>query len=270
MIDSAARGRRPPPRRFRAACPAPSPADTVRAGCSARPRRAHAHRRGTACFDAGEQGVRVRKTPKLALERGERRTQGLDCEIRQAARKMARPHAGTIGRQHVAETLRCAAGEKIPESLHRRRVSPAAEHEGRAFPAPLEIQPGQRFGAAEVLRQDADEQRAVRVAAVAGEAAHAVGDDAARFRRRRDDSRPGTCRRCRRRVVGAEVRRELVVPAAPRRGCPSGRAVLRAVDVGWLVFDAYADGERLSVPKRAAGFVAAARLCRVRTVPDAR
>ena len=163
-----------------------------------------------------------------------------DGELRQAAREIARPDSGTVGRQHVAEPLRSAAGEEVPEPLHRRRVSPAAEHEGRAFPAPLEIQPGQRFGAAEVLRPDADEQRAVGVAAVAGEAAHPVGHDAVRLGGRRHDlPARAHAEGVDRPIVGAVVH-QLVLGGAEAR-MPGGRAVLRAVDAGLVVLDTHAE-----------------------------
>ena len=98
--------------------------------------------------------------------------------------------------------------------------------------------------AAEILRPDAHEQRAVGVYAVAGVIAHAVGDDAVGFAGRGDDR---AARAHAERVDAAaarQVQRQLVIRRAKRR-MARRRAVLRGVDEALRMLNARADGEGL-------------------------
>ena len=83
--------------------------------------------------------------------------------------------------------------------------------------------------AAEILRLDADEQRAVRVLRVAPVLAHAVDDYSALFARRVDHRAAGAHTKCISSAPVLRVAGELIVRRA-ERGMPCEVAVLRAVD----------------------------------------
>ena len=111
--------------------------------------------------------------------------------------------------------------------------------------------PSARPSCAVVLRRDADDDAGVGVALVARVLAHAVGDDAARLRRRRHHR---AARAHAEAVDGAAVARvvhELVVGRAEDR-VAGVRAEAGAVDQRLRMLDAEADRERLGLHVHAA------------------
>ena len=89
--------------------------------------------------------------------------------------------------------------QKIADALHGRVVVGAAGEERLALPVALKGDAGEWAVGKILLRRDADHEAGVGVELGAAVLAHAVGDDAALFRRRRHDAcRPGTCRTSRR------------------------------------------------------------------------
>src|SRR6201985_2243985 len=212
-----------------------------------------AQRRRRAGLDAGQHRVRQREALDLALERRQRLADRVERVVGQAAAalllQVGQVHARLVRGLHVAEGAGALALDEVTHQRARRHVAAAAEFVGARFPEALERDAVERAHDAAglavlaiVLWVDAHDDAGVGVAFVARILAHAIGDDAIFFRRRRDDGAARAHAEAVDRAAIARVVHQLVVGRAEDL-VARVRAEARAVDQALRVLDAVADRE---------------------------
>ena len=190
------------------------------------------------------------KAAESSPKQRKRLAHGGDHIPRQQLAQVAGDDARAVAGHDAAQLRACAPGKQVAHRLAGGFAGAAAEEEGAPLDAALQLHASQRMIAAEVLGADADQQRAVGVDTVAGIAAHAVGDDAARLAGGGDDAAAGAHAERVDAPAGGQMQRELVIRRA-EGGVGRKSAVLRLIDQRLRMLDARADGERLLRQRKA-------------------
>ena len=170
--------------------------------------------------------------------------------IRQHGGEICPHDAGLVAGLHLAGTGGGFASEEIAQKLRGGRIGAARQIEGGLFKAALHRDSGQHVVSHKVLRPHIDHETGIRIRLGAGVAAHAIGDDGARFGIRRHHEAAGTHAEAVGGATGAAVSHEFI-----RRGAETlmtgPAAVKRAVDELLRMLDAHADGEGLPFHRHA-------------------
>ena len=116
-----------------------------------------------ACFRPGEHRIRTIKPAQATTQQRKRLAHGADDRCGQKFGQIAGNDARLIARPDRTQLSACTPREQIADGLAGGFAASAAENERAALDFALEEHAGQRMFAAEILRADADEQRAVCV-----------------------------------------------------------------------------------------------------------
>ena len=196
---------------------------------------------------------------QTSVEQRQRFGHGVGHKRRKRAAQVAPGYAAGVGGAHVFAGVSRSVRKEIAHGLRRSLIGLPTCGDGSlvccAFHVSLQLHACKRIGAFEIFGADAHQKRAVGVAPVAREAAHAVDHDAARLAGRADHFPArahaervhaatllvsGLLRLLR---LRAQVHRQLVIGRA-EGGMVGSFAILRAVDELLRMLDAHADRER--------------------------